>query len=119
MPGGRDRTKISIEFLSFEGCPHSPALRRRLDEALEALGANATVVAVDLTALARAHDPRSGFGSPTILVNGQDLFGMASPVVAEDPSCRLYRPALPALAEIIDRLRRFTSPPTAPARTFS
>jgi hypothetical protein len=94
-----------IEFVSFEGCPHAPALRQRLDEALQELGVTDTPIEVNLERLYQAHDPRSGFGSPTILVDGLDLFGMESPSVAEDPACRLYRPALPSTADVIEKLR--------------
>jgi hypothetical protein len=94
-----------IEFLSFAGCPHAPILRRRLDDALQALGVPVAPVAVDLNALSQAQDPRSGFGSPTILVDGLDLFGMESPAVSEEPACRLYRSALPSTADVIVKLR--------------
>ena len=96
---------IAVECLAFEGCPHAPVLRQRLDEALRALGVTVTPVAIDLRVLRQADDPRSGFGSPTILVNGRDLFGMATPSCAQDPACRLYRPALPSTADVIERLR--------------
>ena len=94
-----------VEFLSFQGCPHAPILRRRLDEALRALGATVTPGETDLEQLCRANDPRSGFGSPTVLVDGVDLFGMESPVSREEAACRIYRPALPSTADIIRRLR--------------
>jgi hypothetical protein len=94
-----------IEFLSFQGCPHAPILRQRLVEALQELGVTATPRAIDLEELCRAGDPRSGFGSPTILVDGRDLLGMEFPSVAQDAACRLYQPALPSTADIIGRLR--------------
>ncbi|MDP2885827.1 MAG: hypothetical protein Q8P51_12490 [Ignavibacteria bacterium] len=100
-----------IEFLSFEGCPHAPVLRQSLEEALQDLGVTDTPLAVDLERLYQSNDPRSGFGSPTILVDGLDLFGRESPLAAEDPACRLYRPALPSTADIIERLRERISPP--------
>jgi hypothetical protein len=93
-----------IEFLSFEGCPHAPILRQRLDDALQELGVTVAPITIDLDQLFRAKDLRSGFGSPTILVNGLDLFGRESPLVAEDPACRLYRPALPSTTEVIERM---------------
>jgi len=96
---------IVVEFLSFEGCPHAPVLRQRLDEALHAIGVTATPLAIDLHLLRQADDARSGFGSPTILVGGRDLFNMATPSHAQDPACRLYRPSLPTTAELIEKLR--------------
>jgi len=94
-----------IEFLSFEGCPHAPVLRQRLHEALHALGVTVVPIAVDLGRLCRANDHRSGFGSPTILLDGLDLFGMETPASKEEPACRIYRPALPSTADILERLR--------------
>ena len=96
---------MSIEFLSFEGCPHAPMLRQRLVEALQMLGVSVTPRSIDLEHLCHAGDRRSGFGSPTILVDGVDLFGMESPSGALDPACRLYSPALPSTADVIERLR--------------
>jgi len=95
---------IVIEFLSFEGCPHAPVLRRRLDEALQAIGVTVTPVPLDLLSLCEANDLRSGFGSPTILVNGRDLFGMDSPSFVQDPACRIYRPTLPSTADVLEKL---------------
>jgi len=96
---------VVIEFLSFEGCPHASILRQRLVEALQALGVTVTPRAIDLEHLSHTGDRRSGFGSPTILVNGLDLFGMESPSVPQDPACRLYKPALPSTADVIERMR--------------
>ena len=94
-----------VEFLSFEGCPHAPILRQRLDEALQELGVKVTPVAIDLEQLFHAKDPRSGYGSPTILVDGRDLFGAQTPSAVGDPACRLYRPALPSTADVMEKLR--------------
>jgi hypothetical protein len=96
---------IVIEFLSFEGCPHAPVLRQRLDEALQALGMTVTPVLMDLLSLCEASDLRSGFGSPTILVNGRDLFGMDCPPLLQDPACRIYRPVLPSTTDVLEKLR--------------
>jgi len=96
---------MRIEFLSFADCPQAPILRQRLDEALRALGVTATPDTLDLEQLCQAGDRRSGFGSPTILVDGNDLFGMESPLVAERPACRLYHPTVPSIETLIERLR--------------
>ena len=98
-----------IEFLSFEGCPHATILRQRLDEALQELGLTLTPFPLNLEQLFQAKDCRSGFGSPTILVDGVDLFGAQTPLVAGDPACRLYRPNLPTSADLIARLRQRTA----------
>ena len=99
-----------IEFLSFEGCPHAPILRQRLDEALQELGwLTLTPFPLDLEQLFQAKDCRSGFGSPTILVDGVDLFGAQTPLAMGDPACRIYRPNLPTSADLIARLRQRTA----------
>jgi hypothetical protein len=101
----KGENKMVVEFLSFQGCPHAPILRRRLDEALQALGVAVTPIPTDLEHLCQANDHRSGFGSPTILVDGVDLFGMECPSATVDPACRLYRPALPSTADVMGGLR--------------
>jgi hypothetical protein len=102
---------VVIEFLSFEGCPHAPILRQRLDDALQELGVPVTPFAIDLEQLFQAKDHRSGYGSPTILVDGLDLFGRESPHIVEDPACRLYLPALPSTTDVIEKLRERISEP--------
>jgi hypothetical protein len=94
-----------IEFLSFAGCPHAPVLRQRLDEALAGLALTVTPIPIDLVSLCQEKDLRAGFGSPTILVNGHDLFGMDPPSCMQDPACRIYRPGLPSTAEVLAQLK--------------
>ena len=87
-----------IEFLVFEGCPNTPELRRRLVEANPTIH----IVDVDLMAL-NSGDSRLGWGAPTILVHGKDLFGM-KPSAAGNVSCRNWESGLPSIDNIKEAL---------------
>ncbi len=95
---------MEIEFISFQDCPNSPAMLQSLREALNALGLKDRILRVDLYQLAAARDLRAGYGSPTILVNGKDLFGAPIPDHVR-PACRFYGKALPDTNEIIEKIR--------------
>ncbi len=78
-----------LELLSFPGCPTATVLHANLAEATSQLGlVNCRIEAVNLAEL-EAGDPRRGWGSPTVLVDGVDLFGKARPA-DEGMSCRIY-----------------------------
>jgi hypothetical protein len=83
-----------VEFLGFEGCPNTPELRTRLTQAEP----NMRIVEVDLMGLASS-DARLGWGAPTILVNGKDLFGMIAANIGS-VSCRNWSSGLPSVVEI-------------------
>ncbi len=84
----------TIEFLGFDGCPNTPALRERLAEANPTL----SIVDIDLMSL-NTGDSRLGWGAPTILVDGEDLFGLA-PSSDRAVSCRNWSNGLPEVAVI-------------------
>ena len=67
-----------IELLTRDGCDATPAMHANLEGALRELGDQRAFVLVDLDALDRM-DPRRGYGSPTILIDGVDLFGQRAP----------------------------------------
>jgi hypothetical protein len=67
-----------ILFLTRPGCSQSPYLHGRLYSALHATGIGLRPVIVDVGDLP-SDDPRTGYGTPTILVDGQDLFGAPVP----------------------------------------
>jgi hypothetical protein len=56
------------------------------------------IVEVDLMGLASS-DARLGWGAPTILVNGKDLFGMIAANIGS-VSCRNWSSGLPSVVEI-------------------
>ena len=68
-----------IQFLGRSDCPHSPAMEKNLSSALENSGMKIKYKYIDLASLP-TNDYRRGYGTPTVLINGEDLFGMARPM---------------------------------------
>ncbi len=83
-----------VEFLGFEGCPNTPKLKKVLTEAQP----NLEIVDVDLMALPSG-DARLGWGAPTILVDGNDLFGVPANKNG-NVSCRNWNSGLPSVNDI-------------------
>lgn len=98
---------MNIEVLHIEDCPSWVQAGHRLREALDATGfSNETI---SLTLLRTAEDAaRAPFaGSPTIVVDGQDLFPDGERTA--DLACRVYpTPAglagLPTTAQLIEAI---------------
>ena len=67
-----------VVFLTREGCPSSPAVYKSLKAVLTERGMTEDPVTVDLGTLAK-DDIITGYGTPTILVGGVDLFGRKTP----------------------------------------
>ena len=97
---------MRIQFLWWEGCPSHPKARQRLQQALDELKMEAEIE--DIQVLTDEEAERWGFpGSPTILVEGQDI----DPQGAQQPArltCRLYflengRPSPVPSVEMIKR----------------
>ncbi|MEX2217548.1 MAG: hypothetical protein WD749_02215 [Phycisphaerales bacterium] len=94
---------LRVELLGFPGCPNSPVMRDRLRAALASLSMDARVTELNLEALPDG-DPRRGYGSPTVLVNGRDLFGMPVPT-STSIGCRTYDDGVPSADQLASRLR--------------
>jgi len=79
---------VQIQVVYFDGCPSWRVAHKRVIAALEALGRRESVV--DLIEVASPDEATaSGFaGSPTILVDGQDLF--PGTAVTTQLACRVY-----------------------------
>ncbi|MBC8203647.1 MAG: hypothetical protein H8E91_07445 [Planctomycetes bacterium] len=92
-------TKQPIEFLGFEGCPNTPILLDRL----RAASPESKIVEVDLMKL-QTGDAHLGWGAPTILVDGEDLFGLA-PSSDRAVSCRNWSQGLPEIEVIRKALK--------------
>lgn len=98
---------MRIDILYVSGCPNLAAACARVHEALQDAGVSAVVEEVEIHTEADAL--RFGMhGSPTILIDGQDPFGLA-----DEPSlaCRVYRTAgavggAPTVAELVEVLSR-------------
>lgn len=69
-----------IVFLTRAGCVNTETMRARLDEALDRLGWPTDYALIDADTLTPP-DPRGGYGTPTVLYAGRDLFGMPEPSV--------------------------------------
>jgi hypothetical protein len=99
---------LVIQFLGMQkGCPHTPKLRDSLTTALSMLGWDTKVESLDVFELSRRGDPRAGYGSPTVLVNGRDLLG-AEPSSSLEPACRYYPGGLPTVVGIVSRLQELS-----------
>lgn len=67
-----------IVLLTRDGCVNTETMRARLDEALARLAWPADYGLIDADTLPSS-DPRGGYGTPTVLYAGRDLFGMPEP----------------------------------------
>jgi hypothetical protein len=67
-----------LVFLTREGCVNTDIMRARLDDALKTFTPSPSYSVADLDALPADH-VRRGYPTPTILIGGADLFGMAAP----------------------------------------
>jgi len=99
--------EMTIEFLGMkDGCPNTPKMWNSLTQAIRELNWDISVDTLDVNELSLKQDRRAGYGSPTILVNGKDLFD-ATPSPSLGPACRYYRTGVPDTREIVARLRSF------------
>ena len=78
-------TVKDLVFLTREGCVNTVTMRANLDVALKALGLPDDYQFIDADTLASS-DPRGGYGTPTVLHQGQDLFGMEEPPTPHPPA---------------------------------
>jgi len=92
---------MHIELLGFPDCPNTPVMRENLRAALASIGEGLTFRDVDQADLAE-DDIRRGWPTPTILVNGIDLFDMPAPT-GTAMSCRGYAGGVPSAEDIRNR----------------
>jgi hypothetical protein len=96
---------MKIEFLGMkDGCPNTPKMWHSLQKAMQELRWSIPVDSLDLMKLSEEKDLRAGYGSPTILVNGKDLFDASLPNTL-DPACRYYRGGVPGKKQIVEKLK--------------
>jgi hypothetical protein len=93
----------AIELLGFPGCPNTPAMRANLKAALASVGNGWTFTDTDQEKLPQG-DIRRGYPTPTILVNGCDLYGLPVPT-GPNMGCRLYAGGVPDAAHIAARIK--------------
>ncbi|WP_211878439.1 thioredoxin family protein [Pseudarthrobacter albicanus] len=99
---------MRLELLHIDECPNSAKAHEQLEAALTALGR--TDVPVHVRLLESPSDIRdTGFaGSPTITVNGADIFPAGA--ATSDLACRIYMTpsgyaGLPTLDQLMEALR--------------
>lgn len=99
---------MSVELVYEKSCPNIAAGREQLLRAFAEAGLTPRWQEWEITdpaAPAHVH----GYGSPTILVDGEDVSG--SGMAGDDLCCRLYthgepdHPGAPALTDIVNALR--------------
>ena len=78
--GEGQRSMANVVFLTREGCVNTVTMRANLDDALKALALPNDYQFIDADTL-KESDPRGGYGTPTVLYEGRDLFGMPEPGV--------------------------------------
>ena len=101
------KAQQELTVLYFDGCPNTPRMIQAVKEAAKRLGPAWTVRLVDLEDLPE-QDIRRGYGSPSVLLDGRDLFGAPLP---DSPSlaCRTYVGGAPSTDSLVDAVRRRTS----------
>ena len=97
------KEQIKIIFQHFHGCPNGPKLLENLKQAIKGIEEKVNIVEqiIDTPELAMNYKFR---GSPTILINGEDIEGMSVP---ETPqlSCRFYPNGIPTTESIQKRIK--------------
>ena len=79
-------TRLQLEFLTRDGCKNTPVMLENLKAAIAEGKISAEVIVIHQAALPQ-DDPRTGYPTPTILLNGKDIFGLAVPTPPfPDPS---------------------------------
>ncbi len=87
-PGPEKEVPMKVQLFYFPGCPHADATRVLLRRVLAEEGLPAAFEEIDVSAAATPEELRP-WGSPTVLVDGHDIAGLAP----TGSSCRLYRTA--------------------------
>lgn len=95
---------MNVELLTVPECPHQPDAWRNLDEALARVGRTDVVVREHVVASAEEAARLGMHGSPTILIDGTDLF---RPNDEPSLTCRFAagnESAVPTVEQLIELL---------------
>ena len=76
MPG--NGSELKLEFLTRDGCRNTPVVLENLKTAISTGKVRAQFTVIEQGKLP-PDDPRGGYPTPTILLNGRDIFGMSVP----------------------------------------
>ncbi len=74
----------NLVFLTRQGCVNTTTMRENLEDALKVLALPNDYQFIDADTLTES-DPRRGYGTPTVLYEGRDLFGMSEPPLPTPP----------------------------------
>jgi hypothetical protein len=72
-------SEMKIEFLGRYDCANSPTMEKNLKQALMLKGIEEGYIFIDIKKLPES-DMRRGYGTPTVLLNGRDIFRAPRPV---------------------------------------
>jgi hypothetical protein len=92
---------MKIQLLHFDGCPNVDAARAAIRDALAAEKLDISVEEIDVEQ-ADAPEWARGWGSPTILIDGEDVTGQERSSTSS--CCRLYADGAPSVESIRARL---------------
>lgn len=95
--------KIILEFQYFEDCPNYKRMRNHLQRALQGIENEIELIETPVEDEETAVRVRFR-GSPTLLINGEDLEGMPAPA---NPffACRFYPNGIPSAEAINKKIR--------------
>ncbi len=99
-----DINKLRIEFQYFEDCPNHKRMKDNLLKAME--GIEDSIELINMLVEDEQTASRVNFrGSPTLLINGEDVENMPAP---ERPSvaCRFYPNGIPSAEAIRSRIEQ-------------
>jgi hypothetical protein len=96
-------SKIAVELQYFDGCPNSHEMIHRVKEAIKQYKIPIEYHEILINTPEKAEEFEFR-GSPTVLINGNDLEGMPAPITG-NLSCRYYKNGLPSVETIIKILR--------------
>lgn len=104
VAAGIGDTHMDITLLGFDGCPMTPLMKQRLEEAITRLEPSLKLIQIDQHSL-DASDLRRGYPAPTVVVNGSDLYGMQPPA-SPSMGCRIYDgpDGVPSVDDLVVRL---------------
>ena len=103
-----DNGFMKLELLHIDQCPNSASAHKLLEEALTALDHADTEIHMRLLKSASDIEGTGFAGSPTITVNGTDIFPDGAP--STDLACRIYMTpngfaGLPTMDQLTSALR--------------
>lgn len=102
---------MRIEILHINGCPHTAGAGQRVREALSAVGLESEDLSLTLVSSSADAALLPFSGSPTIVIDGIDLFPVGTRTA--QLVCRVYPTpeglaGLPTVGQIVDVLERLT-----------